>query len=122
WQFVQLGSNERPSAVRTSLLLKDVQLEWLNTLKASKRNSTLTFSWTVNCLCREASNFAKADPLAALRSRLPFASLKSTTSPVSKCGITSGQGIGSSGLNLTDPAQAQVVGDPTHEPVACQLP
>src|SRR5882724_8460901 len=67
-----------------SLELKPFQLVWLKTLKASKRNSILTFSalGIVIDLCREASNLANGDPLPASLTRLPLTSWKSTGAPV----------------------------------------
>src|SRR6185312_7162541 len=64
------------NAVRTSLLLNDAQLLWLNTLNASKRSSSFTLSafGMLNVLCRDASNLTKGEPLPALLSRFPFAS------------------------------------------------
>src|SRR5712671_456268 len=67
-----------------SLELNPCQLVWLKMLKASKRNSTFTFSalGTEIDLCREASNLANGDPLPASLFKLPFTSWKSTGCPV----------------------------------------
>src|SRR5260370_9951713 len=67
-----------------SLELKEFQLEWLRTLKASNRSSSLMFSalGMEKDLCREASNFVNGAPLPASLTRLPLTNRKSTCCPV----------------------------------------
>ena len=75
---------EGAMTLSASFVLLEIKLEWFKMLKASKRSSSLMFSYLgiAMLLCKEASNFTNGDPRPASLPRLPLMDLNVTGSPV----------------------------------------